>query len=413
MSRLSLHRNDDAHKPALHGLGRLLGLLAGVGVGVGLVLAAGCSTEPPFAEQLDVGPPLITGTLIVSGPERPANTMVLVYMADDPPPPVGTGRPITFSTVPASAFRSEEGVFEAPYSVSLPGVSEGEVLVTALMDMDDNFYPLPPWAEVLGGATCGDFSGAHVADLVSGELAPVSVRENERVDGISVLIARESTLERPSFVFQGGSPRLSREVAATGATQTFRLASTPIAAIAPRDGNPEPILEITGPFDGTEPCDTALWVTVYDRDGDGQPDPSPDFPPETGLMDAWPQVVLQYLGELDEDGVVQPTLEPGESWAMRSALFPGTAWFGEVPLNTPTPLTQAEYIFVPAAQHTLPDGSSEVVMDPTQLPAGAWSVTVINIAGQTWTVPNFLANVGSFDPDNYDPSGQAGAVILE
>lgn len=378
-----------------------------------VLLAVACSTAPPLSDTPNVGPAVITGTIVVSGPESPANTMVLVYPADNPPPPQGTGRPLTFSTVPAAAFRSSGGVMEAEYSVSVDGIVEGEVLVTALMDIDENFYPLPPFAEVLGGATCGDFLGAHVGDLETGELAPVSIRQDELTEGVTILVAREATIERPSFVFQGGSPVLSREVAATGGLQTFRLASTPIAAIAPRDGNPEPILEITGPFDGTDPCDTSFWVTVYDRDGDGQPDPSPDFPPETGLIDAWPQVILQYLGEIDDDGVVQPTLEPGESWAMRSALFPGAVWFGEVPLNQPTPLTQSEWIFVPAGLHTLPDGTTETVLDPTQLPAGAWSVTVINIAGQTWTVPNVLANVGSFLPDVYEPAGQAGAIILE
>lgn len=374
---------------------------------------AACAFQAPLADDPRIGPAVVSGTLIVSGPAEPATTIVLAYRAEDPPPPVGTGRPLTFATVSADRFVRRDGVFEAPYAISIPGIASGEVLVTALVDVDENFFPLPPFSEVLAGATCGDFLGAHVTDLQEGAPAPVAIEAGRSTEGVAVLVAREATFERPAFVMQGGTPFLSRELAAGGSTQTFRVASTRIAAVTTSAGETLPLLDLSGPFDGTDPCDTALWVTIWDRDGDGQPDPHPDFPPETGLIDAWPRVVLQYLGEIDADGVVEPTLEPGESWAMRAALFPDVAWFGVVPLNRPTPLTEAEIVFVPGAQHTRADGTVEVVTDPTALPAGAWSVTLINVAGQTWTLPNALARVGSFDPANYAPAGQAGAVVLE
>lgn len=374
---------------------------------------AACEERVPLAEDPIEGPAVVRGTVVVSGPAPPATTYILIYPADDPPPPAGTGRPLTFGSVPATAFAQRSGVFEASYEVAVPSVDQADVLVTALVDVDNDFFPLPPFASVLGGATCGDYLGAHVRDLESGEIAEVELVRNRVTAGVTVLVAREASIERPAFVFQGGSPVLSRDLAAQGELQTFRLASTGVAAVRSSEGDDLPLLDITGPFDGTDSCDTALWVTVYDRDGDGQPDPSPDFPPETGLIDAWPKVVLQYLGPLDDRGVVQPSLEPGESWAMRAALFPDAVWFGSVPLNQPTPLTQAEWIFVPAAAHTLPDGSERVVTDPSELPAGAWSVTLINIAGQTWTVPNALAQVGTVDPRRFDPQSQAGALVLE
>jgi len=374
---------------------------------------AACGYEAPLADDARIGPAVVAGTLVISGPTVPATTIVLAYRADDPPPPVGTGRPLTFGTIPVSRFQVRGGVFEAPFELSVPGVEQADILVTALVDVDANFFPLPPFGEVLGGATCDDFLGAHVDDLQGGAPAPVPIQAGRRTEGVTVLVAREVAIERPAFVMQGGTPFLSRELAASGTTQTFRVASTGVAAVTTSAGETLPLLDLTGPFDGTDLCDTALWVTVYDRDADGQPDPHPDFPPETGLIDAWPRVILQYLGEIDEGGAVTRTLDPGESWAMRAAIFPDVAWFGVVPLNEPTPLTQAEIVFVPGAQHTRADGSVEVVTDPRALPAGAWSITLINIAGQTWTLPNALARVGTFDAARYTPASQAGAVVLE
>ena len=45
-------------------------------------------------------------------------------------------------------------------------------------------------------------------------------------------------------------------------------------------------------------------------------------------------------------------------------------------------------------------------------PAGVWSVTLINVAGQTWTVPNALWTLPSVS-ESFDPNSQRGALILE
>lgn len=376
------------------------------------LLAASCAYEAPLDEGATPAAASISGTVVIAGAEAAADTMVLVYAASAPPPPYGTGSPLTFSTVPASDYtEAAGGLLEADFQVTLADVPDGDVLVTALVDVDGDFYPLPPFATVLGGATCGDWSGAHVSDLESLEFAPVSVAENIRVDGITVVVGREAVFERPAFVMQGGSPIVSRAEAALGATQTFRLASTGIAATLPAsDGSDVPLLDLAGPFDGTDPCGTSFWVTVYDRDGDGQPDPHPVL--GAAAMDAYPQVLVQYLGAVDEDGVVTPP-DPSEgTWAGYLALLPDVVWFGEVPLNTPTPLVETEWVWVPVASNSLPNGTSNTIVDPTQLPAGAWSVTVVNVAGQTWTLPNALAGLGSSDPA-YQPASQAGVLLVE
>jgi hypothetical protein len=70
-------------------------------------------------------------------------------------------------------------------------------------------------------------------------------------------------------------------------------------------------------------------------------------------------------------------------------------------------------VWIPAARHTRPDGTEEIVTNPDDLPAGAWSVTLVNLAGQTWTLPNALASAGTSDPDAFVPASQAGALIVE
>jgi len=392
-----------------------------------LLLLAACDYEAPVdPDDPYVAPPRISGTVLVDGLEAPADVMVLVYAADDPPPPQGTGSPLTFGVVPASDFSSTgQGPLEAPFDLALTGLPDMDVLVTALADVDGDLYPLPPYSDVAGGATCGDVVGAHVSDLATGTFAPVSVQQNTRVGGISVLVARLSTLERPAFVFQGGSPVLPKDEVLTGETLTFRLASTGIAAGRPvedEDGavSVEPFLSLAPPFDGTDPCGTSFWVTVYDQDGDGQPDPHPDL--GAAAMDAWPRVILQYQGTLGEDGtLVAPDPAQGQ-YVAQAAHFPAPVWFGDVPLNQPTPLTELELVWVPAVRHILPDGTEELIApDLTapdadeqldRIPEGVWSVTLINVAGQTWTVPNSLYTLPSLD-EAYVPDSQRGALILE
>ena len=394
---------------------------------ISLLLLAGCQyTAPDDTDPGGIAPPRITGTVLVQGLTQPADAMVLVYDAADPPPPTGTGSPVSFGVVPADRFATTgQGLLEAPFDFGLADVQAEQVLVTALVDVDADFYPLPPYSGVTAGATCGDLLGAHVSDLETGAFAPVSIAENQLTDGITVVVGRRVPTERPAFVYQGGSPVLVRE---QRATQTFRLASTAIGVGRPvldEDGEVvrvDPMLQLAGPFDGTDPCGTAFWVHVKDTDGDGQPDAHPDL--GEAAMDAWPRVILQYAGTLAEDGTLIPT-DPAidGQWVAQAAHYPVPVWMGDIPLNAPVPQTALELVWVPAARHILPDGTEEVVQadpesdtyeaDVAAIPDGVWSVTLIAETGQTWTVPNRLWQLPALDVDGYEPDAQRGALILE
>ena len=73
--------------------------------------------------------------------------------------------------------------------------------------------------------------------------------------------------------------------------------------------------------------------------------------------------------------------------------------------------TQLTVSLLPAALHTLPDGTTETVSAPN-LPRGAWSVTVVSPTGQTWTLPNEIPGFGVTDA-SFDPLSQAGVLMIE
>lgn len=349
---------------------------------IGLLGCAWTTPEDPEApEVLNV----VAGEVVVTGAPAVAPTYVLVFDADDPPPPTGTGSPLTFASVPAEAYTGAgAGVQGAPYSVSR--IPDGRFLLTALLDADGDFQPL------LGsnaGATCGDWVGAHLADLTTGTFAEVEVGGGERKDDVTVTVGVEMTTERPAFTL--GTARVSQT---TTETQLITLAAT---------GVHSSILELADPFDGTDPCGTMFLFYAPDADGDGQPDPHPNPAlAAAGAYDIWPKVYLQYLGE---------DLAEGESWAAESVVYPLPLLTGAVTLGVPTPVTSLDLVWVPAAIHTLPDGTEETVPAPG-LPAGAWSITVVSITGQTWTLPNEIAAFPPADA-SYDPSTQGAALLVE
>lgn len=347
-------------------------------------LLAGCAYEVPLDPDRAEPSNVLQGTVVVTGADELGDVMVLLFPADDPPPPTGTGSPVDFATVAEQDFTgSDAGVQSSTWSIT--GVPDGDWLVYALMDVDGDFHPL---VSSNAGATCGDWMGAHVGDLAVGEPARVSVGGGQLLDDVTVVVGNEMTTERPAFTV------LTDVVVQTQASQTFTLTSTAIHS---------QLLDLTGPFDGTDPCGTAFLFYAPDADGDGAPDPHADPAyAQAGAYDVWPRIYLQYLGD---------DLEAGESWATEAIVYPAPLLTGEATVGVPTLVTSLTGIFVPAALHTLPDGTEEVVTAPS-LPTGGWSVTVVSITGQTWTVPNETAGVPATDA-SFDPLTQADVLAVQ
>ncbi|MDP2310510.1 MAG: hypothetical protein Q8P18_31115 [Pseudomonadota bacterium] len=341
-------------------------------------------TDPDAPDVLNV----LSGTVVVSGPADVADTILVLYDANNPPPPAGTGRPVSFATVPASAYTDPEagGVRSAPWA--LTEVPDGEWLVSGLMDVDANFNPI---TTSNSGSTCGDWSGAYYTSLTSGTPAAISVEGGELLDGLTVSIGREVLTQRPAFVIAVSDTTDATITTTFG--EAFQLATV---------GVHSEVYELAGPYDGTDTCDTAFWSYSTDADGDGVSDAHPNANlAASGAKDLWPRVYLRYNGETPEGEFY------GSEAVASSALF----GFGLPPVNTPTPITTYDVLFPGAALHYFADGTSEAVA-PADIPRGEWSVTVVQFTGQTWTLPNTLAAYPASDP-SFDPAAQGTMLTIE
>lgn len=326
---------------------------------------------------------VLGGELVVSGATEFGDAYIFLFDAADPPPPSGTGSPLNFTTVPAQEL-AEGGMAAASYL--LPGVPDGSYLLTALMDVDGDFQPL---LSSNAGATCGDWAGGYLSDLATSTFGVVTVSGGELRDDLTVLIGAEMTTERPAFTLP------SATVDRAGAVgQPFSLQSSAIFSA---------LVSLTGPFDGTDLCDTAFLVLVEDANGDSVPDPHPNADyAAAGAYNIWPRVYYRMVAESDAGE---------ESWVGEAIIYPDFLATGAVALNTPTPLTSLTALFVPSVLHTSPDGQTEVVSG-TDMPAGSWAVTVVSVTGQTWTVPNETAAAASIST-SFDPATQGVGLLVE
>ncbi len=328
---------------------------------------------------------VISGTVTFAGSGSPSNTFVLLFPADDPPPPYGTGAPVNFTTLTASDYTGEgQGLQSASYA--FPAVPDGSWVVTALSDSDGNFQPQ---LDSHAGATCGDVVGGHVQSLSDTSLAPLTVAGGSWLQNVPVLLASTLTTQRPVFTFDPVTLDQT-QIAAGGA---IPLRSDQVWS---RD------LKLAGPLDlsNPQPCNTFFPLYIVDADGDGVADPHPTFG-QYGFATVWPHIYLVYAGEVEE----------GESWISELMIPLEPLGGAALPLNTVLPFTELTTVLFPVAQHTLPDGSVEVVQAPG-LPAGPWAVSVVSITGQTWTVPNDSASATSLSA-TWDPAAQGAVVMLK
>jgi hypothetical protein len=348
----------------------------------------------------------IEGQVVVSSSAR-GNVVVTLFDAARPPPPLGTGRPLTFALVPREVlFRAandqDVGPFTAPFAFSL--VNAGQYQIRAFLDANNDWIP---WYSVTNEVNTGDVGGAAVDSVTrSPRLIDVPVG----ADGfptpaldvpVTVADAARVPSDRPAFevsVPNGTAPL--NEVTLGAMPLSLELRVRPIG---------------DGPIQQGQPVFLARFV---DDNNDGAPDDAN----QDGVPEMWPRIVVRKLAaltpqvnpladenDLDRNGIVDETgadyehINPMNGAILdpdgRPDLVVLVAGINSASLapqlldtmgrvkTTPTPLTRLPIVIRPQALDAT-DARRPVPL--RGLPEGRYAITVVQLTGQTWRVPNEL-----------------------
>jgi hypothetical protein len=332
-----------------------------------------CDAPPVFAtadkpQQVVTG--LIQGQVVAEGLTR-GNVTLLLFESARLPPPYGTGKPLSFSTVSSEALfgtATDNGPFTAPFSFST--VTPGDYFIEGLIDANADFNP---FYTVTAGANAGDVVGASVDPTT---LAPrdISARFVASDVGVSFSDASRVPVDRPAFQIPGGAPTA---VISTTLPTIVQLAPQPLDVDVIHEPNP------------------VFLVQLIDANHDGLPDDAN----HDGLPDVWPEVVVRELAGLnpltdenDADGDGVPD-DPTKPLTVIAAVVDPTAYMSQLldaaghVKTTPTVVTALTVVVDPLAL----DVTNPLAPKPLPtMPTGNYSITLIESTGQTWRVPNEL-----------------------
>jgi hypothetical protein len=402
------------------------------GLALASVLATGCEPPPvvPTADRRqNQHLSRIEGQVVVQSRAR-GNAIVLLYDAERPPPPQGSGRPLTFTVIPAErlfgpASGDSSGPFTAPFTFSLVG--PGRYLLRGFIDTDTcragaqpcHGSDFLPWYGITGEPNAGDVGGAAV-DPVTRVPRVVEVAAGpdgtlEAVTGVSVSFSDSATVpERPAFQVVGDS----RFDPATGPK---RLELRPLQV---REG----VVDVRPPALLVRYVDDNNDGAPDDNDGDGQWDLTPrvvlrklaDGPGLTGVQRLADENDLDRNGLLDPEGVEYPRADGAPSDGLPDAvvlaarLAPDPALMDALrkpdgtPRMEPVPVASLGVLVQPLALDVRSPGSR---MPLKAVPRGRYALTLVQFTGQTWRVPNELSP--DLASERGLPSVESQAFVLE
>ncbi|MBX7117123.1 MAG: hypothetical protein K1X64_22595 [Myxococcaceae bacterium] len=339
----------------------------------------------------------IEGEVVITGKARGA-VVLFLFDATRPPPPVGTGRPVSLTVVPrddvfAGSNANDTGPFVARYAFSL--VPPGKYTVRGFIDTNADFVP---WYSVTSEVNGGDVGGAAI-DVATGasRVIDVSAEQPTVVDvPVSFSDTATVTVDRPAFSESTGNPTIT--VTASGGNKVFDINATPLNTGIVHEGKP------------------AFLVKAIDDNKDGVPDDTNG----DGLPDVWPKIFVRKLsdldnpladendvdrnGVLDANGADYEHVNPltgttipadGQPDAVVLAagidltdILPLVLEPGGAPKPQPTAVASLHIVMKPLAI----DVSNPRAPAPLRaLPKGRYALTVMQFTGQTWRVPNELA----------------------
>ncbi len=296
----------------------------------------------------------ITGTvrLLVAEPAGDYQVVVFAFASDRPPPPLGAGRPVATAVVSKAQFSGGVAAY------ALGGLATGTYQVRAFLDSNDDFVP---WFDTMNQPDGGDVGGGYL-DLATGALKDLDVNAlgaplaNKEVSIVDALVL---PTDRPSFWIPTPLPVLDPSAGPVSVSVNALRETTDIVTT-----------------NGIFPIQ---WVDL-DRDGVGD-DINGD-----GNPDVYPIVIAELLDPEDPDHLA---LSP-DGVRIPGIINPGQFAPLGFPANDPlqveavVPATTATVVFPPQAVRAAAPGT------PIIPPNGLYRITLINPAGQTWTLPNEL-----------------------
>jgi hypothetical protein len=348
-----------------------------------LVLLCACEASPVFPtadvrQQPDAGTGHIEGQVVTTGSGR-GDAILFLFDAAKPPPPAGTGSPVSFTTVSRSALfgglGQGDGPFSAPFAFSL--VKPGDYLIKGIIDVNADFIP---WYKVTADANAGDVGGAAVDPSTLAPLV-IHVAPDALEVPVSFSDAAKVPVDRPVF-----------QVMTTGPSVMVINGMPPVGI----DLVPQPIN--LGAVHEARPV---FLAQLIDDNHDGIPDKNIDGSPAM-----WPKVVVRKIADgdnplvddmgdfthvvmgtrLDPDGI--PDVVVLAAGFDPTELLPVLLDANGKPVPTPVPVTKLHLVIKPLAL----DAANPLAPVPLiSMPPGRYAIVLISVTGQTWRVPNELA----------------------
>lgn len=388
----------------------------------GALLLSACEAPPVVAtadKRQGASLGRIDGNVVVTGTSR-GNVIVLLYSVDNPPPPQGQGRPVSFTVVPENVVfppgATGAGPFTAPYALSL--VPPGRYHVRGFVDVrgcgQSPFNMVPacaqkepdfiPWYNVTAEPNQGDVPGGALVNPLAPapELRVITVggQAEEDVDGdgvgdpaaasgVTVTFAEVTggvIPSRPAFRVMNVNPTGPATEPATG--NRFPSADPDkqhVLALQPEAIVGTSVLQAAPAF-------LARFTAFAPNNG-----PPLDLNGDT-LPDVWPRLVLRKLADGEagsigtfsaEPHVLAGTVVPTKPFFMLdgSGNYVLDANNQRIPRRDTFPVTELMLAFR-TVQLDVTDPSKPV---PTGKPAtGRYALVLMTSSGQTWRVPNEL-----------------------